>query len=123
MTVVFTADAHVGSLTNRPAGTITGGDLMRLENVRTALRQVVLHAWIVDVVLAGLPAVAAAQATTGTIRGVVRDPQAGIRAPATAAKRQHGSPSGSPDASHAATSDQPFRDWENPSRSVGGITD
>ncbi len=38
-------------------------------------------------------------------------------------QRLHGSLSSSLSASHSALSDQLFRDWDNPSRSVGGITD
>jgi hypothetical protein len=46
----------------------------------------------------------------------------GTRAPATA-ERLHASLSRTLNASHAALSDRLFRDWENASRSVGGITD
>lgn len=50
---------------------------MFVEKVRRTLHST-LHAWVAAVLLAGLPAVAAAQATTGTIRGVVRDQQGGV---------------------------------------------
>jgi len=61
---------------------------MGVENVRTGHRVAVLRTWIVVVLLAGLPAAAIAQATTGTIRGVVRDQQGGVVPGVTVTVRQ-----------------------------------
>ncbi len=61
---------------------------MRLENVRTTLRPAAVHGWIIVLLFATLPAVATAQSTMGTIRGVVRDQQGGVVPGVTITARQ-----------------------------------
>lgn len=60
---------------------------MHVENVRRILSPA-LHVWVAVALLAALPALAAAQATTGTIRGIVRDQQGGVVPGVTIAVRQ-----------------------------------
>ena len=61
---------------------------MDVEHVRTARRAAFLRGWVVVAILAGFPAAAIGQATTGTIRGVVRDQQGGVVPGVTVTVRQ-----------------------------------
>ena len=61
---------------------------MRLQIIRTLAQRTGSRKWLILALLAGMPALAMGQATTGTIRGTVRDQQSAVVPGATVTIRQ-----------------------------------